>query len=255
MVFRVEVRQGVFPSQMKTAVAQGSCLSCCCCRWTRFPLTLTECFAVGSTSMELFWANIDSSIGICSQGNKLKYGMGKNKQSHKENPDPAGQSLPCSQSNTGQVQTKVTAQGKLWPREESRSGCCPLSPSLTHTVDTDGSDLPFLRFLPLLLCRICSSSLTLITHNKGWASEFLQQRLPSGVAALKVAKGFWEQHPTMSSTIYPLRLQVHIICSTCRTTKTAKVSLYPPQSAQGQRRTQLKTKPWGCVGVGGHSLL
>lgn len=98
---------------------------------------------------DFFLVNIDNSIGICLQGNQFKYRVGKNKQSHKQNPDPAAQSLPCSQIPTGQIQTKVwvTAQRKLWPRQECRCECCPLSPSLTNTLDTACSDLPFLRFL------------------------------------------------------------------------------------------------------------
>lgn len=73
-----------------------------------------------------------------------KMGWEKNKTSKIQvgqvNPFPAP-----SPNHTGQIQTKVTAQEKLW--EELRCEFCPLSPSLTNTVDSGCSDLPFLRLL------------------------------------------------------------------------------------------------------------
>lgn len=102
------------------------------------------------------------------------WGGEKNKQSHEQNPDPS--LLP--NHHTGQVQTKVwvTAQEKLWPGEESRCECCQLSPSLTNTVDSNCSHLPFMRFLA---CTYCAGFVHLNFHARSDNPKSISPAVPA----------------------------------------------------------------------------
>lgn len=242
VVFRVEVRQGVFPSQMKTAVAQGSCLLCCCCRWTRFPLTLFNgvlllalhiwSFFFWGEYWQLYWHLLAGKLIQIRGGKKI------NKTTTKSR--PSGWILPCSQTTTGQTQPKVwvTAQGQLWPGRESR--CAP-SPSLTNTVDRDCSHLPFLRFL-------AHSDFAGFVHfpfhagsrnsQKGRKKWIPPECLPSGITALRVRTApNKDQHPLSQPgcrCITLPHLQNHQSCWSVPVSVTALIL------------RQVKTKPPGC---------
>lgn len=133
------------------------------------------------------------------------WGGEKNKQSHEQNPDPS--LLP--NHHTVQVQTKVSGSQL---RKSSDLGRNPgvNAVNLALLWQTQWTVIahicPLWGFWHALTVQdlfILTSMLALITHRKGQKSQFPQQCLPSGVAALKVGKGLWEQHPTMTTITYP----------------------------------------------------
>lgn len=96
------------------------------------------------------------------------------------------------------------SSGKLWPREEPRCGWCPLSPSLTHTVDTDGSDLPFWGSWHTLTLQ----GLLIFTRSDN-PQKGMRKWIPPAGPALRSCCSQGGQRLVRAASFIPLRLQVH----------------------------------------------